>query len=282
MINEIIPPSVLNTNIRIFKGNAETDSFVDWHFHNEYELFLLYDGKKIFRLDNRVIELQKGDIIFVNRRIPHKTETFSGSGNFLIQFDDDFGGGENVVDKYLFELLKSKEKPVCVFRADSAINQELRECFEKIGREYREQGKCSNMYIQAYVFLILSCLHRHDILVTPDKLYDEKAVLKILPVLHYINNNYSKQINLDEMSRLLHMDKSYFCRLFKKAVKTSFINYLNYIKIRHAEQLLCSTEKNITETAFETGFSSVSYFTETFRKINLLSPTEYKRMRSEQ
>lgn len=75
------------------------------------------------------------------------------------------------------------------------------------------------------------------------------------------------------------MDKSYFCRLFKKAVKTSFINYLNYIKIRHAEQLLCSTEKTITETAFETGFSSASYFTETFRKINLLSPTEYKRMR---
>ncbi len=278
--NEIIIPSVTNTSIKIYDSQqtSKKATSCDWHFHNEIELFYLYEGSKIFYTKNQVVKLQEGDIAFVNSRVPHKTLTPALSRGILIQFTDDLYFDEEFVDNYALAFLKNKEVDLCIFPAGTCVNIQLCECFKKISKEYLNKDKFHNMYIKAYVFEALACLYRYNILVAPDKLMNKKSIFDILPALDYISKHYCERITLDDVCSLIYTEKSHFCKLFKKATKTSFLNYLNFIRICHAEILLRQTRKSIAEIAIETGFSSPSYFAETFKKINLLSPTAYRKM----
>jgi YesN/AraC family two-component response regulator len=62
----------------------------------------------------------------------------------------------------------------------------------------------------------LGILYREGILSDADKIYNTAEVKKILPILSYINNNFSENITLENASRQLGFDQSYFCRIFKK------------------------------------------------------------------
>jgi len=277
--NEIIVPSVNNSSIKIFdaKKKATTESFYDWHFHDEFELFMLYEGTKIFQTSDRELQLHPGDIIFVNRRTLHKTVTPVGSRGILIQFNEDFSFQNATFDKYALALLKNTEVAIAVFSAGTPVNMQLCRCITKISNEYSHKDKFYDMYIKSYIFEILAGLYRHDILIAPHKLMDKKSVSAIRPALLYISEHYSEKITLDAISNLMYIEKSHFCKLFKKATKTSFLNYLNFIRICHSEILLRETKMTVAEIATETGFSSASYFAETFKKINLLSPMAYRK-----
>lgn len=75
---------------------------------------------------------------------------------------------------------------------------------------------------------------------------------------------------------MLHLNKDYFCRLFKKATGTSVIEYLNFARVCKAEELLKS-DMNITDIAYTVGFSSLSYFNRSFNKYKGYSPTCYRK-----
>ena len=71
------------------------------------------------------------------------------------------------------------------------------------------------------------------------------------PVLSYIDEHYNEKITLEQMSELVNFDKSHFCRVFKRCVNASLVDYINYIRISKAEKLLLSTNKSISEIAEE-------------------------------
>lgn len=60
------------------------------------------------------------------------------------------------------------------------------------------------------------------------------------------------------------------------------IQYLQQLRIVKSMRLLTGTEKNITDIALECGFSGVSYFIETFRRLNGITPLQYRKRGSEQ
>lgn len=97
-----------------------------------------------------------------------------------------------------------------------------------------------------------------------------------LNVLHYLNQNRSKPIELEDICRELYCSKSYISHNFKKYNGKTINEYLNYIRIKDAEMLLANTELNITQIALQTGFSSSNYFTVVFKKLNGCSPLSWR------
>ena len=69
---------------------------------------------------------------------------------------------------------------------------------------------------------------------------------------------------------------SYLSRVFKRVMKKSFSEYVNYIRITEAQRLLASTEKSITEIAQDVGFSTASYFIDTFKKQVHVTPSKFR------
>ncbi len=88
----------------------------------------------------------------------------------------------------------------------------------------------------------------------------------------YLTKNFQKNISLSELSQLVHIDKSYLVRIFKKQYLTTPIEYLINLRLRHAIALLADTNITISEIAFECGYSSVSFLRVSLKNIWVKPP----------
>lgn len=105
---------------------------------------------------------------------------------------------------------------------------------------------------------------------------EESTVDVVKKAQLYIEQNYSKDIVLDEVSRYLQISPYYFSKLFKKRTGKNFIEYLTSVRIEKAKELLRNSSKSMKEICMEVGYSDANYFSRTFKKNVGLSPTEYK------
>jgi len=102
------------------------------------------------------------------------------------------------------------------------------------------------------------------------------AKVSFAPVLEYMRANISKCMELEELSSILNMHPSYFCRLFQYEFGTPPIQYLLQLRIQYARSLLLDTRLTISEIAYRVGFQSIHYFSRYFHKKEHLSPVQYR------
>jgi len=95
-------------------------------------------------------------------------------------------------------------------------------------------------------------------------------------LLEFLFENYTRHISLDEMAALVHLNKSYLVRLFRREIGQTPLDYLNGIRISHARELLRSTSLKISEIAFRCGFESASYFIRRFSAACGETPEQYR------
>lgn len=94
--------------------------------------------------------------------------------------------------------------------------------------------------------------------------------------LEYIRKNYNKEITLESISAHVNVSSFYFSKCFKESIGINFIDYLTEFRIEAAKDMLKKGEFNIKEICFEVGYSDPNYFSRVFKKIEGVSPTEYK------
>lgn len=99
---------------------------------------------------------------------------------------------------------------------------------------------------------------------------------KVKKAVVYIEESFTQNIHLDNLAELLGMDKSSFCRLFKKETGVTFTEYLNRLRLEEARRLLLSSHFYVFEVAHRSGFSRTRYFQRLFRERYGCSPSEYR------
>ncbi|MCR4896089.1 MAG: response regulator [Lachnospiraceae bacterium] len=92
----------------------------------------------------------------------------------------------------------------------------------------------------------------------------------------YIQQNFAKEVSLDEVSRVVNISPYYFSKLFKEAVGENFIDYLTGIRIEKAKELLTGSALSMKEICAACGYQDPNYFSRNFKKKVGLTPTEYK------
>ena len=97
---------------------------------------------------------------------------------------------------------------------------------------------------------------------------------------HYFNENYNKQINIDEYAESRHMSTCWFIRSFKQILKVTPMQYILSLRMANAQSLLEGTGYNISEIAEYVGYDNPLYFSRLFHKHVGVSPSEYRKMRS--
>lgn len=92
----------------------------------------------------------------------------------------------------------------------------------------------------------------------------------------YINDNYSRDISLDEVSRSLDLSPYYFSKLFKAQTGSNFLEYVTSLRIGKAKEMLEKGDCSVKETCVAVGYSDPNYFSRIFKKNTGVTPTEYK------
>jgi AraC-like DNA-binding protein len=106
--------------------------------------------------------------------------------------------------------------------------------------------------------------------------YSQKQQDRLKKIYSFIDENYARKIELKEIASLCSLSKEAFCRYFKSSTGSPFTSFLNQYRISQAKRLLLKG-RNISETCYDCGYESLSYFNRTFKKITQENPSDFKK-----
>ena len=135
----------------------------------------------------------------------------------------------------------------------------------------------SEHFERCYLEELLLMLMRHSVMneKEPDLLNSRDA--DILLATKYIYNNFRKPLTLEEVSSVASLSPTYFSKKFKLITGMGFKEYLNFVRLKHAQTALLTTNSSITDIALEYGFNDSNYFKDLFKKVYGKSPREYRK-----
>ena len=275
--------SYLNSSISVI---SREESFFQSPFHSHPELELVYIkesyGKRI--IGNSVSSFESGDMVFLGSDIPHVWL----NDEMYYQEIDNLKAKAIVVyfNKELFGPafyeLKEAHKINTLFNNGTrglAINGKTN---KKIAKKLEKLVDKKNFEIIIGLFEILSILSEStDLTFVNNEAYspikDQNTNDRLSAVFIYLKEHYKQDISLIEIAKIANLTPTSFCRVFKIKAKKSFVEYLNEVRIANACKFLLETDMGISEIAYECGFKTASNFNRIFKKLNKVTPGEYKK-----
>ncbi len=250
--------------------------YTDMHFHKEVELVYVKSGQIGLWVDNQDIVLNENQAVFINREVIHKLYFYGKDAKCIyLQIDMDNYNSQLMhnENKYLTQFLSGKNtKSYGIY----GKNSELFDILSGIVHECTVKKAYFEEYVTAHVYHLAAYMLRSGY--SNSIAGNNNQLNKILPAVHYVENNFKTKIYLDYVAEHLNLDKYYFCKLFKSITKASFVDYVNFVRLCKAQELLTDGAQNVSEIAFECGFSSVQYFNRVFKESKGCTPKEYRNM----
>ncbi|WP_020574354.1 helix-turn-helix transcriptional regulator [Actinopolymorpha alba] len=103
---------------------------------------------------------------------------------------------------------------------------------------------------------------------------------RLAPVLTYIADHFSNPITLAELALVVGVSPTHLCHLFRNAVGLSPFQYLQRYRMRRARDLLETTDLVVADIGRRVGFSDPAYFSRAFRRLEGMTPSQYRELRS--
>lgn len=124
--------------------------------------------------------------------------------------------------------------------------------------------------------ILIIRLMRNTALSIPTESQALSANRQCAKVRQYIDLHFKEALTLDQLAEEGHMNKYYLSHSFKREYGVSPINYMVSRRIEESKYLLAETDLSLSQISQLLGFSSLSYFSQVFRKTQAVTPMEYR------
>ena len=257
--------------------NPKLNDFFMWHFHPEFELVFIEAEAGTRHVGEHIARFEGSDLIFIGSNIPHLNFDYGIKTDYqktVLHIQPDFLGdalGKTPELKAVWQLLEHSKFGI-------SFGSETK---QKVGRLFK------NMPFLPYFEQFLAILQLLKTLgeatdytllhsAIPKNQYNQKEQERLKKVYAFIDENYQRKIEIEEIAKISNLSNAAFCRYFKKITKLTFTEFLNHYRINQAKRLLV-LDKNVSETCYECGFESLSYFNRIFKKITGENPLAFKK-----
>lgn len=234
---------------------------------NSYLFFIVDEGGGTVEYDGETYRLERNDCVFFDckRNYSHST----GESLWKLHWVHFYGPNMSAIyGKYI-----SRGGKAC-FQAKNG--NEYRSVVEKIHTIAASSGHVKDMKIHEKLSSLLVLLMEESGYEIERAATGKSAQLQ--NVKEYIDAHYTEKITLDELSERFYINKFYLLEIFKREYGMGVNQYLIHLRITKSKGLLRFTDKTAEEIAYECGMNSPNYFNRVFKKIEGITPGEYRKM----
>lgn len=250
------------------------------HWHEELQFCLVTRGKIRFFVEEESVLLQTGDGIFINSGYLHMARPVEDPDSTYICLDvharllSGFPG--SVMDnKYFHPLLTDSAADFLSLREEEpwqkAVLDQIRRIYDL--SESSAFGYELSILSSLYQMFADLAAHRSKPAAGCRKSRNNEAAQKILS---YLASHYSEKITLSDIAACASFAESECCRIFKRYSGESIFNYLRDYRLEQSTYLLRSTDRSISDIAYDCGFNSTSYYIKAFRDLFHITPKKYR------
>lgn len=251
-----------------------------FHYHpGEYEITLTLGCEGYRIIGDRLEDFGDCDLALIGPGLPHGWNTYHPIHSkkakvIVIQFNQHF-----------FSLLLEKPFMASIKRMlelshrGIVFHGKTRQKAMELILEMKDRQEIKEYLAILHLLYFLSLSEEYIIQCAASYTYrgnsEEKSTFD--KVYKYILEHYTLPIKIKEVASLAHLSESAFSHYFKKRTLKSFSDFITELRIAHACRLMQTTEKNISEIAFESGFNNLSNFNRLFKKIKGCRPGQWKK-----
>lgn len=273
--NSIFPVDVF------ISDNLETNIVSNPHWHECCEILYMLEGAADQQVNDQFFRVEKNDITILNQGDIHCTYCKKGEAvrilviKFLPKIFDN-GLLHISESQYIQAFLNNKQNKIFHIHDTLKSSMDIYELMMGLYSEYTKREAGFELYIKGYIYQLVACLIRGGIIKPNYPNINEQDALFLNKLLKHIEDHYKENINLEEASVMLNMSYSYLSRYFKKVTGRNFKEYLDFVRICEVEKLLLTKDQNISEAAYEAGFTNISSFNRVFKRIRGYTPGDIK------
>lgn len=242
----------------------------DWtsqlHSHTCAELFFITGGRGDFLIREERFPVAVNDLVVVNAGILHTETSQRGSPMEYVVLGVEGLETASGVDGYtLLHLFAEDAVSACL----RVLTQEIRE----------PRAGCDGICQRLLEIILLRLGRRDDFDLAEAVPASTGSSRECSLVRRYIDNHFKENLTLDQLAGVVHINKYYLSHTFRREFNISPISYVISRRIQESRFLLAETDHSLSQIAQILGFSSLSYFSQSFRRQEGMSPMEYRRQR---
>ena len=237
---------------------------------NDYQLLYIAAGKGHFYFDgsNKDTIVAKGNMVLFRPGEPQVYYYYAADKTEVYWVH--FTGSQ--VEEYLQHYELPEDQHIFF----TGVSHDYPWIFNQIIRELQLQRVNYEELLRIMLRHLLLTVNRY---IKEGRLTTNKVMNDVENALHYFEENYNKDISVEQYAVEHLMSVNWFINCFKNVVKMTPMQYIMSLRISAAKGYLYSTNKSIAEISYAVGYSNALYFSRVFRKHTGYSPSEYRKMR---
>lgn len=257
----------ISSNVRLLNvGSARYEG--DWvsipHAHSYAELFYIVGGDGQFRIEDELYPVRADQLVIVDPNVLHTEVSFEAHPLEYIVLG---------IEGLELSAGEKGDRRFCIL--DYRSGGDVLTCLRHILRESQSKPEGYEIVCQAYMEILIVRLMR-SIRLSPVP-NQRCASSQCAAVRRYIDTHYKEPITLDMLAAQTHVNKFYMAHAFKREYGISPIHYLGQRRIEESKYLLGQTDMSLSQISRVLGFSSASYFSQSFQKAVGIPPIEYRK-----
>ncbi len=253
---------------------------IDWHWHQEVEFVFVEKGTVLSSIGSEKYTLGQGSAIFVNTRVIHKFESQEPAVIPNMVFSPTLlASPESLIfRKYLRPILDSSIE-CAIFSPDKPGQKEVIDSLLLVFAAQSAEKNCEMETVELLLKLWRTMFQYLSPLLDGQP-YSQNSALtrgRLQIMIYYIQNNYQRQITLEDIAQTVSLSKSSALSIFRGNLHTSPVKYLVDYRLKQAARLLVNTESSVASIANDTGFRNTGYFCHKFKELFSMTPNVYRK-----
>lgn len=249
-----------------------------WHFHPEYEIVYISNGRGKRHIGEHVSFYEQGDLIFLGPNMPHfgfSEELYDEHVEIVVQMREDFLGADFLQRPELSAIRQLFERAHLGITFHGETKHRIGERLVRLV----EYNGFDRMMQLLYILQDLAHSQEYTLLNAGGIALEVNAHdhERMRSIYEFVDDNFHRHIALEEVAHVISMTVPAFCRYFKRLTNKTFTQFVNEYRIAHACRMLADEHLSISAVSYESGFNNLSHFNKLFRHITGFSPRDYRR-----